>query len=106
MSYYNTTEETGSELVESHAKAKTQEKKILFCFHDQRNPLSPSVLCEMLDDAYPITSIRRALTDMTNQGNLEKTDNKVMGRYGKLEHQWKLRTDKADKNNQFNLFKK
>jgi len=103
MSYYNTTEETGSELAESHAKAKTQEKKILLCFHDQRNPLSASVLCEMLNDAYPITSIRRALTDMTNQGDLEKTDKKVMGRYGKREHQWKLKTDK---NNQFNLFKK
>ena len=103
MSYYNTTDETGSELAESHAKAKTQEKKILLCFHDQGNPLSASVLCEMLNDAYPITSIRRALTDMTNQGDLEKTDKKVMGRYGKREHQWQLRTDK---NNQFNLFKK
>jgi len=103
MSYYNTTEETGSELAESHAKAKTQEQKILLCFHAQGNPLSASVLCEMLNDAYPITSIRRALTDMTNQGDLEKTEKKVMGRYGKKEHQWRLRTDK---NNQFNLFKK
>ena len=103
MSYYNPTEETGSELAESHAKAKTQEKKILLCFHDQGNPLSASVICEMLNDAYPITSIRRALTDMTNQGDLEKTDKKVMGRYGKREDQWHLRTDK---NNQFNLFKK
>ena len=34
---------------------------------------------------------------------LEKTEKKVMGRYGKKEHQWRLRTDK---NNQFNLFKK
>ena len=40
---------------------------------------------------------------MTNQGDLEKTDKKVMGRYGKREHQWQLRTDK---NNQFNIFKK
>ena len=103
MSYYNTTEATGSELAESHAKAKTQEKKILLCFHDKGNPLSASVICDMLNDAYPITSIRRALTDMTNQGDLEKTDKKVMGRYGKREHQWQLRTDK---NNQFNLFKK
>ena len=103
MSYYNTTEETGSELAESHAKAKTQEKKILLCFHDQGNPLRASVICEMLNDAYPITSIRRALTDMTNQGDLEKTDKKVMGRYGKREHQWQLSTAK---NNQFNLFKK
>ena len=103
MTFYNTIEETGSELAESHAKAKTQEKKILLCFHDQGNPLSASVFCEMVNDAYPITSIRRALTDMTNQGDLEKTDKKVMGRYGKREHQWQLRTDK---NNQFNLFKK
>ena len=103
MSYYNTTEETGSELAESHAKAKTQEKKILLCFHDKGNPLSASVICDILNDANPLTSIRRALTDMTNQGDLEKTDKKVMGRYGKREHQWQLRTDK---NNQFNLFKK
>ena len=86
MSYYNTTEETGSELAESHAKAKTQEKKILLCFHDKGNPLSASVICDMLNDAYPITSIRRALTDMTNQGDLEKTDKKVMGRYGTVSY--------------------
>jgi Fe2+ or Zn2+ uptake regulation protein len=101
MSYYNTTQETGSSLAESHAKAKTQEQKIILCFHNQGTPLSASVICELLNDAYPITSIRRALTDMTNQGDLEKTEKKVMGRYGKKEHQWRLRTDK---NNQFSLF--
>jgi len=101
MSYYNTTQETGSSLAESHAKAKTQEQKILLCFHDQGTPLSASIICKLLNMAYPITSIRRALTDMTNQGTLEKTDKKVMGMYGKQEHQWKLKTDE---NNQFNLF--
>ena len=93
MSYYNTTEETGSELAESHSKAKTQEQAILNCFKRSLEPLSPSKILielELLGWSYPITSIRRAISDLTTEGKLIKTDSFVQGIYGKREHLWRL----------------
>ena len=37
----------------------------------------------------PLTSIRRAITDLTEVGQLEKTDRKRAGLYGKDEHCWR-----------------
>ena len=34
----------------------------------------------------PITSIRRAITDLTNLGKIVKTNRQVRGMYGKAEH--------------------
>ncbi len=90
MSYYNTTQETGSALAEFHAKAKTQEQKVLLCFRTKNKPLSPFMVADLLDFIYPITSIRRALTNLTKEGTLEKTDKKVKGQYGHREHLWRL----------------
>jgi hypothetical protein len=38
----------------------------------------------------PITSIRRAMTNLSDNGKLEKTNEFVMGNYGKKEHLWQL----------------
>ena len=38
----------------------------------------------------PITSIRRAITDLTNEGKLVKTNSLKKGNYGKKCHCWKL----------------
>ena len=42
------------------------------------------------DTVWPITSIRRALSDLTSECKLTKTDNKKLGPYGKHEFTWKL----------------
>ena len=34
----------------------------------------------------PLTSIRRAMTNLSNEGKLIKTDVKIEGMYGKQEH--------------------
>lgn len=39
----------------------------------------------------PITSIRRAITDLTEVGLLEKTGNKKPGIYGKNNYTWRLK---------------
>lgn len=39
----------------------------------------------------PITSIRRAITDLTSLECLEKTDEKRAGQYGDLTYTWRLR---------------
>ena len=81
MNYYNTTEETGAELAESHEKAKTQGEKILACFNSYNEPMSPSMVLARTGLNCPITSIRRAMTNLSNEGHLEKTDDYVFGMY-------------------------
>ena len=90
MSYYNTTNETGHELVTSHKKAKTQEEAIYAYFLSCDEPLSPSMVLTRLGLNCPITSVRRAITNLTVSGKIFKTDQYVKGNYGKHEHLWRL----------------
>jgi hypothetical protein len=53
----------------------------------------------------PITSVRRALTNLTNEDKIIKTDVKVVGLYGKKEHLWRLKTAQDDIDpDQYSLF--
>ena len=90
MSFYNTIEETAEELAQSHEKAKTQEEKILECFYSCEESLSPSMVLSQTGLNCPITSIRRAMTNLSNDGKLEKTNDYTLGSYGKREHLWSL----------------
>lgn len=90
MTFYNTIGENLDELSNSIAKCKTQEAKILKCFHYYETSLSPSMVLNMTKLRCPITSIRRAMTNLSNEGKLIKTDKKVKGLYGKQEHLWSL----------------
>jgi len=90
MSFYNTIEEEGQELTQSYEKAKTQEEKILECFNSCKEPLSPSMVLFQTGLNCPITSIRRAMTNLSNDGKLEKTKDYTLGTYGKREHLWSL----------------
>ena len=92
MVYYNTTNLKGDELKTSQKKAVSQEQKILDIFYKYQIPLSPT---DIYGDFFksvnaPITSIRRALSNLTKDGKLEKTSKKKFGMYGKTEHCWKL----------------
>ena len=89
MTYYNTNSEEGPELIKSRMNTVKQETTIYLLFEDD-SYLSPDMIDELLYNDYPITSIRRALTNLTDQGLLEKTDKMVMGKYGKKTHTWKL----------------
>ena len=90
MTFYNTIEEAYDELAESQAKAKTQEEKILDCFYAYDTPLSPSMVLAKLGLNCPITSVRRAMTNLSKEGFLQKTNDYVTGNYGKKEHLWSL----------------
>ena len=105
MSYYNTTNEKGFDLEKSHEKARNQEEIIYSFFLTYGKPLSPSQVLKKLNLECPITSIRRALTNLTNQDKIIKTDVKVVGLYGKKEHLWRLKTEQDDIDpDQFTLF--
>ena len=83
--FYNTINDVSSSLVIS---SRTQEKIILDCFKTAKEPLSPSMVHFLTKLKCPITSIRRAMTDLTKQGSLTKTPKYTIGKFGKKEHLW------------------
>ena len=89
MTYYNTTNETGQELHTAKAKAQTKGEMILDYFKRCNKPLSPSQILIQFPQ-WPITSIRRAMTDLTSDGKLERTQSMRTGLYGRNEHTWCL----------------
>lgn len=100
--YYNTNNEQGQTLEASRKKAKTQEEEILYIFEE--NPeanLSPDGIQRILSVCgYPITSIRRSLTNLTKQNKIEKTDVMVEGEYGKKVHTWRLKLVEVEEDGQ------
>jgi len=91
-SFYNTTNLAGAALKRSEAKSLTQEELILDYFERNRHlKRSPSQVQKALNlRGVPITSIRRAMTNLTSQTKLHKTMETVTGKYGKPEYCWQL----------------
>lgn len=90
MSYYNTTNEQGDKLKDNTSKAMAQDDIILEYFKNNKGvKLSPSMVLERTKLKCPITSIRRAMSNLTAIGYLIKTDEKVAGIYGRPEYLWK-----------------
>jgi len=93
-SYHNTNAEEGNTLTESNRKASKQEDAILEFF--KRNPgkaYSPEdIYSELITlQNSPLTSIRRAITNLTTQMKLQKTDEQRTGSFGKKIFCWKYR---------------
>ena len=86
--FYNTINEVSSSLVTSHANTRTQEAIILDCFKSAQEPLSPSMVHFLTKLKCPITSIRRAMTNLSKDGSLKKTPKFTIGKFGKKEHLW------------------
>ena len=83
--FYNTINEVSSSLVIS---SRTQEKIIFDCFVSAQEPLSPSMVHFLTKLKCPITSIRRAMSDLVSAKKLVKTDQFTIGKFGKKEHLW------------------
>lgn len=92
MSYFNTNGEEGEYLMSSREKCAEQEGIALSLFRRLR-VLSPSECWRQWHNTYgqapPLTSVRRAITNMTNAGFLEKTSMRQTGVYGKKEYVWR-----------------
>lgn len=90
--HYNTTAESGAVLVDFERKAQSQDDLILdFYRRNYHRPMSPSQVHDWLGlRGVPITSIRRAISNLTARGLLEKTQTKVSGKYGRPEYCWQL----------------
>lgn len=95
--FHNTIDLPESELKVRQLKAGSQNQIILSFF--QSNPsglFTPFDIIKYCFDGRgywkaPITSIRRAISDLTKLGYLEKTKEKRAGEYGELNYCWKLR---------------
>ena len=98
--YYNTTNLTGADLVEATQKAGAQEEVILAFFKAkkiEKFAWSPSEVWEAcFFGRCPLTSVRRAMTNLTNQGKLERMDEQKKGPYGRPEHYWRLVSSQLD----------
>lgn len=91
--FYNTIDLSGELLKKEWANSLKQEQFITEIFKCNPNkPLSPSQILKVYNDKYqrdvPLTSIRRAMTDLANDGILRKTSIKVKGLYNLPEHCW------------------
>src|SRR6202041_14988 len=89
-SYYNTTFEPLQLAINFERKALAQERLILDCFINikgQSTCVSPSWIYTslmergLIHEKTPLTSIRRAMSNLTKRGFLKKTHTKVMGLY-------------------------
>lgn len=88
--FFNTTSEQGDLLKSYRRQARTQSEKILAYFQETKGLRSPSEVQFAVLPRAPITSVRRAMTCLTDDGYLAKCEEKVPGQYGRPEHLWRL----------------
>jgi len=84
--YFNTTNLSGSELKERKIKAGSQNAEVLnfFTLFHYKSFTAAEVFryFEMQGRTWPLTSVRRAITTLMNEGFLEPTNEMRIGLYG------------------------
>ena len=97
MTYYNTNNETGADLRDAWTQTANQNDLIFQLFADNPDqgysPEDVELRCLDLGKTWPITSIRRALHTLTEEGNLTKTSELQKSSYGRNAHIWRLASD-------------
>ncbi len=82
----------------SRKSAESQEARIVEYLHrrDRFSAFTAYELWEALDNGNePLTSFRRALTNLATQGRVTKLSETHTGYYGKQEHLWGLNVDES-----------
>jgi hypothetical protein len=92
--FFNTINVRGYKLTAYQIKATKQESQIYEFFH--HNPgmeVTPEDIMKWHPEFTwtPITSIRRAFTNLATDGRIEKTDHQIDGMYGMPIHTWRLK---------------
>lgn len=94
LDFYNTIHESGQVLKSSQEQAQKQGERVHNIFLMHRNcaftPAEIHSAYERLYDRTPLTSIRRAITNLTELGKLRKLPEMKEGIYGKPNHKWQL----------------
>ena len=95
--YYNTNRESGDTLAPSVTQARNQRLTILAFFERHPDTLfAPHEIQRRVLPTAPLTSVRRAMTNLTEEGRLEKTHEMERGSYGKQVHRWRLRQEESE----------
>jgi hypothetical protein len=96
--YYNTTNEKGDKLISNLKKAKNQKEIVLSKFQRNWNKeYTPEIMEyelkneDLINQNTPLTSIRRAFSDLKKEGYITKTDQKHIGHFGRMTYLWKLK---------------
>ena len=87
-SYFKTTPMGKELLIKAENGAIKQEEGIELIFKGTRRLLSPSDVLELYPSEVPITSVRRAITQLTKKGILVMTEATKKGKWNKPEHLW------------------
>ncbi len=93
--FHNTIPLSGEDLLLSILKAENQESDIIKIFVRGGSFTPPQIQLQLNrqhQKDFPLTSIRRAITNLTALGILEKTGDLSPGIYGKQNNVWKLKT--------------
>ena len=89
--FHNTIHAKGIELQKLIVNAKRQEDKILRFFYENAGKgFTPFDVQKRMNLNAPITSVRRAITNLTRDEYLVKMEVKKSGPYGVANHYWKL----------------
>lgn len=86
-SYHNTTNINSNQVELFEKKAVTQDQAVWAVFVATDRPLTASdVILFFVGKNWPITSIRRSMTNLKKKGLLIKTNQTKIGEYGAPEH--------------------
>jgi predicted transcriptional regulator len=92
--HHNTTHETGETLRTYQSHAIKQEAAVLALFRLLRSTMAPSEVCDQVNrihgKGWLLTSIRRAMTNLADEGLLVRTSIKRTGPHGRPEYRWIL----------------
>ena len=105
--YYNTLNESVPEVKASKAKAAKQKDEIFAIYRHTLRPMTPAEIWDgygFKNNNVPLTSIRRAITNLESEGLLKKTDIQKPGVYGKMNHCGIYEEKVVIKENQGSLF--
>ena len=89
--YYNTLNESALEVKTSETKAKKQKDEIFAIYRHTLRLMTPAEIWDgdgFKGNNVPLTSIRRAITNLESEGLLKKTDIQKPGVYGKMNYCW------------------
>lgn len=89
--FFNTIHLKGQELKEVKESCSRQEERVygLFVTYGSMTPAECSMIYNDNYPNTPLTSIRRAITVLTERGKLEKLDEMKEGNFGKRNHKWR-----------------
>ena len=88
--YFNTTDQDIDFVNKRKAKNKTQEV-IVYELFKSNTTLTASEVLNMFPKQVPITSVRRAISNLKHESKLVKTEDTKTGIYGSPEHYYKIR---------------